>query len=83
MAILIEKELGRTDVVNGYAELVGPFYHLYKVDGNGEKTFIETVTGNIEDAARKAERIIDVDVLMVAYKENPNSFKSVIYQDEI
>ena len=78
MKILIEKELGHPETINGYAEIVGPFYHLYAIDDEGSKTFIKTVVRDIKEAAREAEWAMDIDLLEVAYKENPDSFKSCV-----
>ena len=77
-AVFIEKELLDPVSVNGYAETVGPYYHVYKINDNLEKEelFIEK-SGDIKEAARYAERNLDFDALAVAYKENPESFRSV------
>ena len=77
-AVFIEKELLDPVSVNGYAETVGPYYHVYKINDNLEKEelFVEK-SGDIKEAARYAERKLDFDVLSVSYKENPYSFSSV------
>lgn len=73
MKALIEKEL--CNPVNG--EIVGPLYHVYKVGDDGNKELVETIDGDIGEAARIAERKIDMDVLEVAYASDPNSFSPV------
>ena len=76
MKVIIEKEL--CDPVNG--EIVGPLYHIYKVDEEtGKKELIETVDGNIGEAARVAERTVDFNTLEIAYYQDPNCFSSVIF----
>lgn len=78
MIARIEKELCNPVSVNGYCEVPGPFYHIYKVDEDGKKTFVKTVEKDIKEAAREAQRVIDIDVLEVAYKEKgPDAFSSV------
>ena len=67
---IIEKEL--CNPVNG--EILGPFYHLYEVNGE-EKTLLST-TDDICAAARELERKTDLWKLEVAYQENPDVFKS-------
>ena len=79
MIARIEKELCNPVSVNGYCEVPGPLYHIYKVDKDGKKTFVKTVEKDIKEAAREAQRLIDIDVLEVAYKEKgPDAFSSVI-----
>ena len=68
MKVTIEKEL--CDPKDG--EVVGPYYHLV-VDGKTVKTFEE-----IGEAARYAERKLDVNKLEVAYRENPNCFLNFV-----
>ena len=87
MKILIEKELTNPVYVDGIAQVLGPHYHIYSVDENGCKTLVKTVDKDIREAAREAEKLLDIDVLEVAYKKNPDSFKSVMplpesYQDQ-
>ena len=78
MIARIEKELCNPVSVNGYCEVPGPLYHIYKVDENGKKTFVKTVEKDIKEAAREAQRLIDIDVLEGAYKEKgPDAFSSV------
>ena len=78
MTVRIEKELCDPVSVNGYCEVPGPLYHIYKVDEEGKKTFVKTVEKDIKEAAREAQRLIDIDVLEVAYKEKgPDAFSSV------
>ena len=71
--VFIEKEL--LDPVNG--EVVGPYFHVYRIDENGNKVelYVEK-SGNIKAAVREAERQMDLSLLAVSYKENPDSFKS-------
>lgn len=79
MKVLIEKELTNPVMVDGIAEVLGPHYHIYRVDEDGNKTFVKTVDKDIKEAAREAERMLDFNVLEVAYKEKgPGSFKSSI-----
>lgn len=78
----IEKELINPVIVDGVAQLLGPNYHIYGVDESGNKTFVKTVDKDIREAAREAERLLDIDVLEVAYKENPDSFKSTFVGHE-
>lgn len=78
MVVRIEKELCNPVSVNGYAEVPGPLYHIYKVHDDGTKEFVKTVEKDIREAAREAQRVIDINVLEVAYKKNPNAFKSTL-----
>ena len=78
MVVRIEKELCSPVSVNGYAEVPGPLYRIYKVDEDGNKEFVKTIEKDIEKAAREAQRMLDIDVLEVAYKKNPNAFKSTL-----
>ena len=73
--VFIEKEL--LNPVNG--EIVGPYFHVYTIDKEGNKTeiFVEK-SGSIEKAARRAEHELDFNTLAVAYAENPNSFSSCV-----
>lgn len=73
--VFIEKEL--LGPVNG--EIVGPYYHVFVLDeeGNKNELFVEK-SGDIKAAVREAERQMDLNLLAVAYKENPNSFRSTI-----
>lgn len=73
MKVVIEKELCHP--VNG--EIVGPYYHVVRYTDDGEREVLKTFDGDIKEAARYAEHEIDVEVLAVAYKENPDSFSSV------
>ena len=74
MKVLIEKEL--TDPTDSY-EIPQPWYHVYLVnEETGEKTYDSRFRGDIKEAARYAERLLDLNKLEVAYKENPDSFKS-------
>lgn len=76
MKALIEKELTNPVYVDGIAQVLGPHYHIYIVDEEGNKTFVKTIDQDIKEAAREAERLLDIDVLEVAYKKNPDGFKS-------
>jgi len=76
MKVIIEKELTNPEIIDGIAQVTGPYYHIYSVDADGNKTFVKTVSKDIGEAAREAQRLIDIDVLEVSYKENPNAFKS-------
>lgn len=78
MIVRIKKELCNPVSVNGYAEVPGPLYHIYKVNDSGEEEFVESVIGDIKEAARLAERLIDFNALEVAYKEKgPDAFSSI------
>ena len=71
--IVIEKEL--CDPKNG--EVVGPYYHIVQIDDEkNERTLLHTVDGNIEEAARYAERELDLEKIEIAYQENPDMFSS-------
>lgn len=76
MKVIIEKELTNPVYVDGIAQVLGPHYHIYSVDEEGNKTFVKTIDQDIKEAAREAERLLDIDTLEVAYKKNPDSFKS-------
>jgi len=78
MKAIIEKEL--CNPVNG--QIVGPYYHLYSVDEEGNKTSLNTFN-DIKDAAREAERQLDLDAIEVAYQRNPHSFESVVDLDNV
>jgi len=75
MIARIKKEL--CDPVNG--EVVGPYYHLYKVKDDGTEELIESFNGDIKAAARRAEQIVDLEALDIAYEQNPNCFSSVAF----
>lgn len=77
MIVRIEKELCDPVSVNGYCEVPGPLYHIYKVDEDGNKEFVKTIEKDIREAAREAQRILDINLLEVAYKEKgPDAFSS-------
>lgn len=79
MIVRIEKELCDPVSVNGYCEVPGPLYHIYKVDEDGNKEFVKTIEKDIREAAREAQRILDINLLEVAYKEKgPDAFSSVV-----
>ncbi len=75
MKAIIEKEL--CNPVDG--QIVGPMYHVYGVSESGSKELIETIDGDIKEAARLAERTIDLSELEVAYKKDPAAFQSTVY----
>ena len=76
---MIEKELCNPVTVDGHLEVPGPLYHIYLVDDDGTKTFVETVeSGDIKEAAAIAQRKIDFNVLEVAYKKDPLSFRATL-----
>ena len=77
MKYIIEKEL--CDPQNG--NIVGPYYHVYSVDDDNNKTLLQTFDGDIKEAARFAERQLDFNALEVSYNENPNVFKSCILNE--
>ena len=82
MKVLIKKELTNPEMVDGIAQVLGPHYHIYKVDEDGNETFVKTVDKDIKEAAREAERLLDIDLLEVSYKEHgPDYFKSSIDPD--
>ena len=82
MKALIEKELCNPVMVDGHLEVPGPLYHIYLVDDDGTKTFVETVEGgDIKEAAAIAQRKIDFNVLEVAYKKDPLSFRATLPTD--
>lgn len=78
--VFIEKEL--LSPVNG--ETVGPYFHVYTLTEDGEKVerFVEK-SGDIKAAVREAERQMDLNLLAVAYKKNPDSFRSTIEPEPI
>ena len=71
--VFVEKEL--LHPVNG--EVAGPYFHVFRLDENGNKVelFVEK-SGDIKAAVREAERQMDLALLAISYKENPDSFKS-------
>lgn len=56
--------------------LYGPSYAVSAVYENGDVDVVDIVECDIVEAVRKAERILDFDLIEVAYKENPNAFLS-------
>lgn len=75
MKIVIEKEL--CNPIDGWT-IPGPYYHVVRIDEEtGEREVLKTFEKDIEKAARFAQHELDVHVLEVAYKKNPDSFKSV------
>lgn len=74
--LVIEKELCQpTDAWT----IPGPYYHVCVInEDTGEKTELETFERDIKEAARYAERQMDLGALEIAYRKNPDSFKSTI-----
>lgn len=72
--VLIEKYL--CDPQDG-CTIYGPSYAVSAVYENGDVDLVDIVECDIKDALRKAERILDFDIIEVAYNENPASFQSV------
>ena len=75
MKAIIEKELCNPDD----GQIVGPMYHVYGVSEDGSKELIETIDGDIKEAARLAERTIDLSEIEVAYKKDPEAFQSTVF----
>ena len=74
--VRIEKGFINSPAIDGINQVLEPTTVYTVLDRN--KTFMKTVVyKDIREAAREAERLLDFDVLEVAYKENPDSFKSV------
>ena len=79
--VFIEKELFNPDI---FCNIKGPYYHIFYYNENGKKIILHTEkSGDIKEAARRAERELDFNTLAVAYAENPNSFKSITSNYEI
>ena len=76
LKLIIEKELCHpTDEFT----IAGPKYHVSWVDElTGEKEEVKVFDKDIKEAARFAEHELDVGCLAVAYKKNPDSFKSTL-----
>ena len=73
--VRIEKGFINSVMIDGINQTLEPTTVYTVLDRN--KTFMKTVVyKDIREAAREAERLLDFDVLEVAYKENPDSFKS-------
>lgn len=73
--VRIEKGFRNSPAIDGINQVLEPTTVYTVLDRN--KTFMKTVVyKDIREAAREAERLLDFDVLEVAYKENPDSFKS-------
>lgn len=73
--VRIEKGFINSATIDGINQVLEPTTVYTVLDRN--KTFMKTVVyKDIREAAREAERLLDFDVLEVAYKENPDSFKS-------
>ena len=72
--VLIEKTLYEPQ---DDCTIYGPSYAVSAVYENGDVDVVDIVECDIKEALRKAERILDFDIIEVAYKENPASFQSV------
>lgn len=79
-AARIEKGFINSVTIDGINQVLEPTTVYTVLDRN--KTLINTVYKDIGVAAREAERLLDIDVLEVAYKENPDSFKSTFVGPE-
>ena len=79
-AARIEKGFINSVTIDGINQVLEPTTVYTVLDRN--KTPINTVYTDIGAAAREAERLLDIDVLEVAYKENPDSFKSTFVGPE-
>ena len=79
--VRIEKGFINSPAIDGINQVLEPTTVYTVLDRN--KTFMKTVVyKDIREAAREAERLLDFDVLEVAYKENPDSFKSAFVGHE-
>lgn len=79
MKIVIEKEL--CNPIDAY-NIPGPYYHVVRIDEEtGEREVLKTFEKDIKEAARYAERELDIEKLAIAYKENPKSFESCTHID--
>ena len=78
--VRIEKGFINSATIDGINQVLEPTTVYTVLDRN--KTLINTVYKDIGVAAREAERLLDIDVLEVAYKENPDSFKSTFVGPE-
>lgn len=72
--VRIEKGFINSVMIDGINQVLEPTTVYTVLDRN--QTSVKTVYRDIREAAREAERLLDIDVLEVAYKENPGSFKS-------
>lgn len=72
--VRIEKGFINSATIDGINQVLEPTTVYTVLDRN--QTLVKTVYKDIREAAREAERLLDIDVLEVAYKENPDSFKS-------
>lgn len=79
--VRIEKGFINSVTIDGINQVLEPTTVYTVLDRN--KTFMKTVYKDIREAAREAERLLDIDVLEVAYKENPDSFKSALKPENI
>ena len=73
---LIEKHLLQPKTVDGIAQVDGPEYYVYRVDEMGNKEFVDVVYGDVKEAVRRGERILDLDEIEMAFRKNPESFSS-------
>ena len=78
--VRIEKGFINSPTIGEINQVLEPTTVYTVLDRN--KTPINTVYTDIGVAAREAERLLDTDVLEVAYKENPDSFKSTFVKSE-
>ena len=79
MKLAIDKEI--CDPVNG--KIVGPYYHIFRVDEDGVRTLLETVEGDIVKAIKRGEQLMDFETLQITYQKNPLAFNSTIYQKNL
>lgn len=78
--VRIEKGFINSATIDGINQVLEPTTVYTVLDRN--QTLVKTVYKDIREAAREAERLLDIDVLEVAYKENPDSFKSAFVGHE-
>ena len=78
--VRIEKGFINSVAIDGINQVLEPTTVYTVLDRN--QTLVKTVYKDIRAAAREAERLLDIDVLEVAYKENPDSFKSAFVKSE-
>ena len=78
--VRIEKGFINSATIDGINQVLEPTTVYTVLDRN--QTLVKTVYKDIREAAREAERLLDIDVLEVAYKENPDSFKSAFVKSE-
>ena len=78
--VRIEKGFINSPAIDGINQVLEPTTVYTVLDRN--QALVKTVYKDISVAAREAERLLDIDVLEVAYKENPDSFKSAFVGTE-